>query len=246
MTDNKNNKINYLSFSLWGDKPLYNIGAIRNAQLAKAIYKNWQMIVYIDQTVPSQTVKQLQDHGVLVKDMTGSGIYGPFWRFLAADLEDGAYVVFRDADSRISVREKLAVDEWIENGDAIHIMRDHPFHEIPAGTEERGILSGMWGIKCNISKLEPLIRTFLTDKDDYYGIDQSFLQEIYKKYSHSQTVHDEFFEGKPFPAKRRAYRFVGERIDEHEQPLGDDWKHIQQYYKTRRPSLMTRLKKFFK
>jgi len=27
-----------VSFSLWGDNPIYNIGAIRNAELAKEIY----------------------------------------------------------------------------------------------------------------------------------------------------------------------------------------------------------------
>lgn len=184
MTDNSN-KRNYLSFSLWGDKPLYNVGAIRNAQLAKTIYKNWQMIVYVDQTVPSQTIKQLQDHGALVKDMTDSGIYGLFWRFLAADLDDGQHVVFRDTDSRISLREKLAVDEWIYNNHAIHVMRDHPFHEMPFGADGRGLLGGMWGIKSKITDFEPLIKDFIKNKNDCYGLDQTFLQLIYRKYKNS-------------------------------------------------------------
>jgi hypothetical protein len=31
----------YISFSLWGDKPIYNVGAIKNAELWKNIYPDW-------------------------------------------------------------------------------------------------------------------------------------------------------------------------------------------------------------
>ena len=31
-------KKRYLSFSLWGENPLYTIGALRNAELAKELY----------------------------------------------------------------------------------------------------------------------------------------------------------------------------------------------------------------
>jgi len=30
-----------ISFSLWGDNPVYTQGAIRNAELAKEIYPDW-------------------------------------------------------------------------------------------------------------------------------------------------------------------------------------------------------------
>jgi len=30
-----------ISFSLWGDKPMYTIGAIKNAKLAEEIYPGW-------------------------------------------------------------------------------------------------------------------------------------------------------------------------------------------------------------
>jgi hypothetical protein len=49
----------YLSFSLWGDKPIYNVGAIRNAELWKNIYPDWQMVVFYDQTVPKETINEL-------------------------------------------------------------------------------------------------------------------------------------------------------------------------------------------
>ena len=45
--------MNYLSFSLWGNNPMYNVGTIRNAELWKEVYPDWQMVVYYDNTVPT-------------------------------------------------------------------------------------------------------------------------------------------------------------------------------------------------
>ena len=124
--------MNYLSFSLWGDKPIYNVGIIKNAELWKSIYKDWQMVVYYDDTVPVETIERLNSLGVLTIDFTDKKMYGMFWRFFACDLIDADYCVFRDADSRITIREKMAVDEWVNSKKTLHVMRDHPAHGIPS------------------------------------------------------------------------------------------------------------------
>ena len=62
-----------------------------------------------------------------------------FWRFLASERPDCERVVFRDADSRISKGEKLAVDEWVNNDTVLHVMRDHPADGPPYGNNELGI-----------------------------------------------------------------------------------------------------------
>jgi hypothetical protein len=116
----------YVSFSLWGNNPLYNIGAIRNSELIKTIYPDWKMVVYYDKSVPKNTIDELIKNDVNVINMDDSDIFPSFWRFLIADKEDCEYAVFRDCDSRISVREKLAVDEWVNSNKKIHVMRDHP------------------------------------------------------------------------------------------------------------------------
>lgn len=38
--------MNYVSFSLWGDNPIYNVGIIKNAELMETIYPGWKMIVF--------------------------------------------------------------------------------------------------------------------------------------------------------------------------------------------------------
>jgi hypothetical protein len=218
--------MNYLSFSLWGDKPIYNVGAIRNAELWKTIYSDWLMVVYYDKSVPVDTINKLNDLDVITIDVTDKNLYGMFWRFLAVDLPESEYCVFRDTDSRITIREKMAVDEWIESNLSIHVMRDHPAHGIPYGNDRLGILGGMWGIKSKVIPLVEMIENFTTGKNLSYGSDQTFLATIYSRFENDRKTHDNFFEKKPFPIVREYGRFVGDRIDENDNPVGEDYKYV--------------------
>jgi hypothetical protein len=216
----------YLSFSLWGDKPIYNVGAIRNAELWKEIYPEWKMVVFYDNSVPEKTIQKLKSMDVICEDMTGKNIYGMFWRFFAVDLPDSEYSMFRDTDSRISIREKLAVDEWLSSGKTLHVMRDHPYHMIPCGNDTLGILGGMWGIKSKKIPLTKMINSYPNKGKIFYGEDQTFLKTIYSLFEKDRFTHDDFFEKKPFPIKRIEGRFIGERIDENELPVTDDYKLV--------------------
>lgn len=240
-----NTKKKYISFSLWGSQPIYNIGAIRNLELAKIIYPDWKIIFYYDVTVPLQTIEILNKKGailVLVKDNT----YGMFWRFNAADLPDCEYAIFRDTDSRLTLRERKAVDEWIASNKILHVMRDHPFHEIPFGADKMSILGGMWGIKGGVLNFNEMINEFHNSTSLEYGSDQTFLMRIYEQFSDSVFFHDEFFAKKKFPIKRHKFSFIGERIDENENPVGDDRHALKQYYLNRKfhSSMFKRILKF--
>lgn len=217
--------MNYVSFSLWGNKPIYNVGTIRNSELMSEFYPDWKMIVYYDNSVPRETIEKLNKNSVITK-LVQTKIYGMFWRFFAVDEPDCQYAIFRDADSRISERERLAVQEWIRSGKALHVMRDHPYHAIPAGNNQIGILGGMWGIKNGILPLNEMIRKFYKSNDHTYGNDQAFLKMIYNALENDKFTHDEFFEKKPFPIPRKNGRFIGERIDEFENPLTRDHKML--------------------
>jgi hypothetical protein len=216
----------YISFSLWGDQPIYNVGVLKNVNLVKEIYKDWQMVVYYDNTAPTETINELKTQNVLTIDMTNKNIYGMFWRFFAVDLPDSEYVIFRDGDSRVSVREKMAVDEWLESGKTLHVMRDHPYHRIPCGNDRLGILGGMWGIKSKKISLTKLIQNYPNKGKIFYGEDQTFLKTVYSLFENDRCTHDDFFENKPFPIKRENGRFIGERIDENENPVTDDYKMV--------------------
>ena len=216
----------YLSFSLWGNKPIYNIGTIRNAELWKNIYSDWKMVVFYDSSVPIETINSLKELSVECIDMSDKNIYGMFWRFFAVDLPNSEYCIFRDSDSRIIIREKMDVDEWLESGKTLHVMRDHPYHMIPCGNDRLGILGGMWGIKSKKIPLTKMIQNYPNKSKIFYGEDQTFLRTIYSLFEKDRFTHDDFFEKIPFPIKRENGRFIGERIDEYENPLTEDYKMV--------------------
>jgi hypothetical protein len=215
----------YISYSLWGDNELYNIGMIKNAQQVSEIYSGWQMIVYHDNSVPTETLNILENLNVKLVNVVGH-THGMFWRFFASDLIDCEYAIFRDGDSRLSIREKMAVDEWIESGKTIHVMRDHPAHQIPYGNTGLGIFGGRWGIKGNTIPMKESVENFSKNKTMGYGIDQTFLKTIYNVFENDRCTHDDFFEKKPFPIKRENGRFIGERMNVNDEPLNNDYLAI--------------------
>ena len=205
-----------IAFSLWGDNLKYTIGAIRNAELAKNIFPHWECHFYCGHDVPLDILNQLSDLGSHIIEMDGTSWNGMFWRFFAADGDD--IMISRDTDSRLSTREKVAVDEWIESDKDFHIMRDHPYH----ATE---ILGGMWGAKNGILKgIKEMIHSY--DKgefDNKWQVDQNFLREvIYPIVKDKSMVHDEFFtRGRPFPRNappRTSEYFIGQAYSHLDEP----------------------------
>ncbi len=125
---------------------------------------------------------------------------GTFYRFLPADKVGVEYMMSRDADSRLSERERLAVDAWIASGADLHVMRDHPYHGVP-------MLGGMWGV--NGGKLKRIAQAMEEFKpNSNKGQDQAFLWEwVCGKVKDGELivcVLDPFFQKSLFPegAKR--------------------------------------------
>lgn len=212
-----------VSFSLWGDKPIYNIGFIGNYELCKVVYPDWCVFIYYNNSIGNETLRFIRQKRIRAFNMTGSVIPGLFWRFLANDAPGAEHIIFRDCDSRVSLREADAVGEWLSSGKTLHVMRDHPYHETPFGCPGLGMLGGMWGVKGGAVKMAPMIYRFLRYNEPKWGSDQSFIYEIYERFGGDMLVHDEFFCGKAFRIKRTDRHFVGERIDEHENRVGDDY-----------------------
>ena len=138
----KSNEKRVISFGLYGDDPRYTKGAIRNAELRDTYFPGWTLRFYVDGTVPSDVINELEGLGSeIVKDNgLKAGVGGMFWRFLVADDEGVDRWIIRDADSRLNARDRLAVEEWIESGVCVHSVRDHPNHK-------RALNGGMWGGK---------------------------------------------------------------------------------------------------
>lgn len=208
-----------ISFSLWGTSPKYTIGAIRNAVLANDIYPGWICRFYIGRSVPEEIInilRSMNNTELVLMEEEGDWT-SMFWRFLPTTESDVDVMISRDTDSRLSLREKHAVNEWLLSDKGVHIMRDHPWHNTL-------ILGGMWGIKGGtLPCFKNLLHSFI--KTNNYDTDQSFLRSvIYPLINSNCLVHDEFFEKKPFPTLRTNYEFVGEVYDEFDIRDPNHWK----------------------
>ena len=205
-----------ISFSLWGDNPTYTIGAIINAELAKIYYPDFECWFYIHQeTVPEEIINeltQLRNTKVILKTGDLSVSRPMMWRFEAIDEPDVEIMMSRDTDTRFLLREKLAVQEWLESGKTFHIMRDHPHHTFT-------ILGGMFGTRkiSNISSWKIIINNINQASSRDY--DQTFLnQYIYPHINNDSLVHSSFTihpgeNAKPFPIPYcKDYKFVGEYV----------------------------------
>jgi protein O-GlcNAc transferase len=205
--------MNYVSFSVYGSDPKYLVGALENLALVKELLPGWFAVFYISPQAHSIIGADLLDERSLVIIKNERSNYaGMTWRFEAIGLPNASHVIFRDTDSRITVREISAVREWVASSKVLHIMRDHPLH----GSK---ILGGMWGIFAPKAKYIPKLLGAM-DKKDAYGMDQEFLAaNVYKYFRHSRLVHDSFFlreiSAKAFPIPRGEGEYVGEVIDEH-------------------------------
>ena len=204
-----------ISFSLWGSNPDYTYGAIKNAILAKTYYPNFECWFYIHKdTVPHEIINILSklDNSVIIfKEGDLTTCKPMMWRFKAIDDPDVEVMMCRDTDTRILLREKLAVDQWLNSNKLFHIMRDHPDHNFK-------ILGGMFGTKKIpiINNWNSLMSNIIQISEKSY--DQDFLSNyIYDTIKDNSLIHANFnnYEdhAMKFPIEYdNEYRFVGEYV----------------------------------
>lgn len=235
-------KKNVIAYSLWGEKPIYWFGALRNIELAQKYYPGWISRFYIDRNCKSELIKTIKGDNVEVilvdpnsmnntQNWQTHSFQGMFWRFWASEEEDVDVFLSRDCDSRLSERESNAVSEWLSSDKLFHIMRDHPYHTTP-------ILGGMWscrgGIMKKINLSERILRWANQNNGNYnFGVDQDFLARvIYPIVVNYSMEHSEFnirFVGeiRPFPTIRSNFEFVGDVFDENDVRHPEYWQILK-------------------
>lgn len=204
-----------ITFSLWGKEPRYTTGAIKNAILAQTFYPDFQCWFYIHkESVPEniiEDINKLTNTKIIFK--TGNLLESKpmCWRFEAIDNPDCELMMPRDTDTRIFIREKLAVNEWLKSGKVLHIMRDHKKYH------KHKIFGGMFGIK----KIPSIIwKNFIDDvrqNNNNRLYDLTVLNNIIKKIDKSDIlVHspyklfpNENVRDFPISYKDDNYNFVG-------------------------------------
>ncbi len=202
-----------ISFSLWGDSEKYTIGSIENARLAQKYYPGWICRFYIGQStirLAPEIVERLSlfNNTEIIRMPIEGDWDGMFWRFSACSDPEVDYVLSRDCDSRLSLRESKAVKEWVKSGKSFHIIRDHPWH---SGLL---ILGGLWGAQTHILRDMDIMISNYDKLNNSYNSDQEFLAErVYPRVKESCLIHDDFNGGRKIPGRRKKNEFVGQVID---------------------------------
>ena len=181
-----------ISFCLWGKEKRYLVGLVKNIELAKLYYPNFVCYIYIHKdSVPHEIfdeISRFDNIFVIIKtEKTIRPKRFMLWRLEPLTDTTVEYLISRDIDTRIQLREVLAVNEWIESEKSLHIMRDHPCHY-------NKVMGGMFGIKNNpsiraknwIHEIDNFYREHGEEKDD-----QDFLLRFYELFSTDRIIHDE-------------------------------------------------------
>ncbi len=168
------NRINCISFSIWGNNPRYLRGALRNALLIPELYPGWQARFHLDDTVPEEFRGLLQSLGAELRLLpAGQSLRQKLcWRFQVANDPGVGRFLVRDCDSVVNQREVRAVQQWLESDRWFHVMRDWWSHTDP-------ILAGMWGgIAGVLPDLEALLEAYQPAAQETANIDQWFLRDV--------------------------------------------------------------------
>lgn len=193
----------YLSYVIFNQRAVDINGAIRHSEAIPYIYPGCQMLLYYDNSTASEEfIQKMITRQVKLIAFNASNLVSSGWnisklaarviRYWAIDLPDWEVLHFRDLDSGIWLREKVAVEEFLQSDALFHSFRDHPAHWWP-------LMGGMWGLKraglahLRINFTESL-RVYLNEKNNHGGTDQVFLADCIWPIIRNETMaHDSYY-----------------------------------------------------
>lgn len=241
-----------ISYCLWGDNPKYNIGAIRNAELARGLFPDWTTRFYVGESVPWKTIEALIDpvpkQYSRYKLINGRfealcGSFNPLieiyhmdclgdWRMMLTRFmpitEDNVEIFLsRDCDSRLSLREKIVVESWLNSDKGVLCLGQHPWHTLP-------MMGGGWGMKQDVlPSFKYLLENYISKNE--YQTDQLFLNNLIWSKIKDKTllIHDFYahlWNGQKWPIyPPDNIDFFGQVFDENNKPIQE---HLDVYYAT--------------
>jgi len=168
------------SFCIYGSKPIYCEGLVRNLEAIAIHYPRFETHIYAGNDAPEEYLRRYESFPrTVIHRLPFTGRRLTFNRFLAIDLPGVELMIVRDADSRLTDRDRWCIDDFIASGWQIYCVRDHKYH-----TYE--IMAGLWGMHripgFSMSKAYAEFAPGYHDIDTYLA-DQDFLRNVvYRKF----------------------------------------------------------------
>jgi hypothetical protein len=189
-----------ISYSLYGQQLKFLVGAIKNAQLAQRFFPGFTVRFYVGKSVPTwcrSTLALFPNVEIIPVDAEENSL-ARMWRFRAVLDPSVDVVLSRDADARLSYREVLAHQEFLDSQFDFHIIRDHP-------TGHGYLISaGMFACKNKGMHFFEKLWSEAPLRDTYMQ-DQEFLSShIYPQIAGNVLVHDPYYNYQPSePSKKK-------------------------------------------
>ena len=183
---------NVIAYCLWGNAPRYTVPLLENQRILPHLFPGWTIRLYHDDSVDAGYLTRLAECGVQLRPMTLPSDVPVhrklLWRFdVIADPTVKRFLI-RDADSLLSVKERVAVDAWLQSRHWFHAMRDWYTH-----TDL--LLAGMWGGVGNIlPNLTTLMSTYTPWRVENDHVDQDVLSlTVWPLIRRHVLIHDSIF-----------------------------------------------------
>ena len=192
------------SFCLYGTNRMYYDGLLQNIATIREYFPDFSVYVYRGVCDPSWTLEN-----VTVIETGLEGHANTLHRLLPLTFADVGFT--RDADSRITERDRWCIEEFLNSEKSYHIIRDHYFHK-------SRIMAGMFGWK------KPLSVQIPTTAHASYGIDEDFLRDVvYPRIAQDALIHT------------NIWAFVGEQTKRIDIPQADVYDVIGNVYENGTP-----------
>lgn len=183
---------NVIAYCLWGNQPRYHVPLLENARIRAHLFPAWRIRVYHDATVDPSYLALLRERGVDLRVMRLPPDLPEhrklLWRFdVAADPTVRRFLC-RDADSLLTVKERVAVDAWLASDYPFHAMRDWYSH-----TDL--LLAGMWGgVGGILPQVQDLLAAWRGWRVEHDHVDQDVLAEtVWPIVRGHVLIHDSIF-----------------------------------------------------
>ena len=193
------------SFCLYGNSSFYYTGLLENIRIVQQYYPDFSIYVYLGECDPSWVLPD----SVTVVQTGRAGPINMLFRYKPLQFADVGFI--RDADSRITERDRWCIQKFLDSSYSYHVIRDHKWHK-------SRIMGGMFGWK------EKREFDFDENHPSGYGYDEHVLSEVlYPLLVKQLLVHTNIF------------GFVGEHTERIGIPQKDAGDFIGNVYKSETP-----------
>lgn len=160
------------SFCIYGTEQNYYVGLLENIQIIREYFPDFEIYIYKGLCDPTWVFE-----GCKIIETHRAGLVNTLYRFLPLTEVDIGFI--RDADSRITARDRWCIQKFLDSNKNYHIIRDHFWHKSL-------IMGGMFGWKKIYNqKIE------IPESDELvYGFEEIYLSKhIYPVIKSDALIH---------------------------------------------------------